>query len=342
MDSGPAGQRDLGGRPRGPPRSVDGPADRAGPSSEPFGSVFRVILRRTGVSFPDWAWSKVTYPRPPGGGGIHQEDAVKVILRVVCLVAVGIVLSGCANSGTTPTAPSQPATTTTTTTQTGSGSGVATLADPDAKLFAVTPADSPSGQPPCQFNPATGEFECPSQTRDGITFTRQFTLYDARGNVLPRFGRDVAAIRTETTADGTTTRDGGAVATIHRAGEMMTTGLGPDAKAHTLNGREHGTITTTMTAPDGTKVTANATIDGVTVNLVVPVRPGDRTQAYPLSGTRIHTTTTIAPGKGPLTLRRQETFDGTNIVKVELTVNGVTQSCTFDLATKTSTCRQNP
>lgn len=40
------------------------------------------------------------------------------------------------------------------------------------------------------------------------------------------------------------------------------------------------------------------------------------------------------------TVRRQETFDGTSIVKVELTVNGVTQSCTFDLATRTSTCKR--
>ena len=224
-----------------------------------------------------------------------------------------------------------------------SGSGPAGLADADAKLMAVTPADSPGGQPPCQFNPATGEFECPSQTRDGITLTRQFTLYDANGKVLTQFGRDVASIRTETTADGTTTRENGAVATIHRTGEMMTTGLGPSAASHTLNGREHGTVTVVWTGKDGAKITTTSTIDGTTVNLVVPVRPGDPTKAYPLSGTRIHTTTTTGwGGKGPVTVRREETFDGTNIVKVQLTVNGVTQSCTFDLATKTSTCRQNP
>jgi hypothetical protein len=45
--------------------------------------------------------------------------------------------------------------------------------------------------------------------------------------------------------------------------------------------------------------------------------------------------------RGTLTVRRQETFDGTNVVKVELTVNGMTQSCTFDLATKTSTCKRD-
>jgi hypothetical protein len=269
-----------------------------------------------------------------------MEDAVKFIVRAAWVVVLGIAAASCSNSGSTPTAPSQPAATQTTG---ASGSGVTTLADPDAKLFAVTPADSPNGQPPCQFNPVTGEFECPSQTRDGITFTRQFTLYDASGKVLTQFGRDVASIRTETTADGTTTRENGAVATIHRAGEMMTTGLGPSSTSHTLNGREHGTVDATMTAANGTKVTTTTTIDGRTVDLVVPVRAGDPGQAYPLSGTRIHTTTTTGSGgKGPMTVRRQETFDGTSIVRVELTMNGVTQQCTFDLAIKTSTCRQNP
>ncbi len=266
---------------------------------------------------------------------------MKYIMRAASLVVLSVALAGCASPESTPTAPTQPATTVTTPTM--SGPGVAGLADADAKLFAVTPADSPSGQPPCQFNPATGEFDCPSQTRDGITFTRQFTLYDVNGKVLAQFGRDVASIRTETTADGTTTRENGAAATIHRNGEMVTTGLGPGSTKHTLNGREHGTVDTTWTTPDGKKVTANAVVDGTTVNLVVPVKAANGPPVYPLSGMRIHTTTTSwTGGKAPQTVRRQETFDGTNIVQVQLTVNGVTQQCTFDLATKTSTCRQNP
>jgi hypothetical protein len=266
---------------------------------------------------------------------------VRFIVRAAWVVVLGIAVASCSSPGSAPTAPTQPATTVTT--PTTSGSGVTTLADPDAKLMAVTPADSPSGQPPCQFDRATGQFECPSQTRDGITFTREFTLFDANGKPLTQFGRDVASIRTETTADGTTTRENGAVATIHRTGEMRTTGLGPGVTSHTLNGTEHGTIDTTSTTPDGKKVTANAVVDGTTVSLVVPVKAADGTPVYPLSGKRTHTTTTSWPGgKAPQTVRRQETFDGTNIVQVQLTVNSVTQQCTFDLATKTNTCRQNP
>ena len=267
---------------------------------------------------------------------------MRFIVRAAWVVVLGIAVANCSNSGSAPTAPSQPSATQPTGAS-GGGSGVATLADPDAKLMAVTPADSPSGQPPCQFNPATGEFECPSQTRDGVTFTREFTLYDASGKSLTQFGRDVASIRTETTADGTTTRENGVTATIHRRGEMVTTGLGPGSTKHTLNGGEVGTIDTTSTTPDGKRVTANTVVDGTTVNLVVPVRAADGTPVYPLSGLRIHTTTTSwTGGRAPQTVRRQERFDGTNIVQVQLTVNGVTQHCTFDLATKTNTCRQNP
>jgi hypothetical protein len=266
---------------------------------------------------------------------------VKFIIRAAGVLALGVAAASCSSPGSAPAAPTAP--TQQATMPTMSGSGPAGLADADAKLMAVTPADSPSGQPPCQFKPETGEFECPSQTRDGITFTRQFELYDAKGVELSQFGPNVASIKTRTTANGTTTRENGAVATIQRAGEMMTTGLGPGAKSHTLNGWEKGTVTVVWTGKDGAKITTTTTIDGTTTNLVVPVRPGDPTKAYPLSGTRIHTTTTTGwGGKGPLTVRRQETFDGTSTVQVQLTMNGVTQSCTFDLATKTNTCRQNP
>jgi hypothetical protein len=280
-------------------------------------------------------------PAHRSGGAFPLENAVKFMVRAAWLAVLGLAVANCSSSGSAPSAPTRP--TAAATMPTTSGGGVTMLADPDARLFSVTAADSPGGRPPCEFDPATGQFECPPQSRDGITFTRQFTLYNANGNVQPRFDKTTAAIWTETTADGTTTRANGGVVTIHRSGEMMTTGLGPGAASHTLNGREHGTITATMTAAGGEKVTTTTTIDGTTVNLVVPVQAGDRSRAYPLSGTRVHTTTTTRwGGNGPQTERRQETFDGTNIVRVELTVNGVTRQCSYDLATKTSTCRQRP
>jgi hypothetical protein len=269
---------------------------------------------------------------------------VKRTCRALFLMVLGLTVANCSSQQTPPVAP---------TSSTATAQGVSApatqvtslggLSDPDARLFAVTSADTPAGaENPCVFDPATGQFVCPDRTRDGITFTLRFTLHDASGKVQSARDRNTAAIGTETTAEGTITRENGNTATVSRRGTMMTTGLGPDAKTHTLNGSEQGTIATTITGKDGAKFTTNTTIEDTTRNLVVPVRPADRGAAYPLSGVRVHTAVTKGPGdRGTLTVRRQETFDGTNIVKVELTVNGVTQSCTFDLATKTSTCKRD-
>jgi hypothetical protein len=280
---------------------------------------------------------------------MSEEAFVKATWRALFLMGLVLTVASCSSQQNPPSAPTSSAATAQATSAPAPAAAptqvtpLGGLADPDARLFAVTSADTPAGaENPCVFDPATGQFVCPEHTRDGITFTLRFTLYDASGKVQSARDRNTASVRTETTAAGTITRENGNTATVSRRGTMMTTGLGPDAKTHTLNGSEQGTIATTITGKDGATITTNTSIEDTTTNLVVPVRPGDRSAAYPLSGTRVHTAVTKGPGdRGALTVRRQETFDGTNIVKVELTVNGVTQSCTFDLATKTSTCKRD-
>ena len=236
---------------------------------------------------------------------------MKAMWRALFLTVLGLTMASCSNQQNPPSAPTSstataqatpaqaPAATPTQVTSLGG------LADPDARLFAVTSADTPAGaENPCVFDPATGQFVCPERTRDGITFTLRFTLYDASGKVQSARDRNTAAIRTETTAAGTITRENGNTATVNRRGTMMTTGLGPDAKTHTLNGNEQGTIATTITGKDGAKFTTSTSIEDSTTNLVVPVRPGDRSEAYPLSGTRVHTAVTKGPGdRGALTVR---------------------------------------
>ncbi len=121
---------------------------------------------------------------------------------------------------------------------------------------------------------------------------------------------------------------------------MTTTGLGPTATTHTLNGTEQGTTKSTSTR-GGVTVTTDTSVTDTTTNFVVPVGRGEGTAAYPHSGVRVHTvTTTTSTPSGPrtMTTRRQETFNGSNVVQIEVTVNGVTQRCTFDLAARTSTC----
>ena len=264
--------------------------------------------------------------------------------RGAWVLFLGLAIASCSgpeNAPSTPTAASVPTQAPTPAVPpVSSSSSLAVLASPEARIFNVTAADAaPAGRGPCEFDAASGQFVCPTQSRDGITFTTRFTLYDAKGTALAKFGPDVSSIRTETTADGTTTRDNATV-TLSRSGVMVNSGLGRDAKTHTLNGTERGTVVTTATANDGTKVTTNTSIDDTTKNLVVPARIEDRATAYPLSGVRVHSTVTSGAPRGTLSVRRQETFDGTSIVRIELTVNGVTQQCTYDLAAKTSTCQR--
>ena len=51
----------------------------------------------------------------------------------------------------------------------------------------------------------------------------QTWFYDASGKVQPARDRNTAAIRTETTAEGTITRENGNTAKVSRRGTMMTT-----------------------------------------------------------------------------------------------------------------------
>ncbi|MBI4421293.1 MAG: hypothetical protein HY560_10745 [Gemmatimonadetes bacterium] len=217
------------------------------------------------------------------------------------------------------------------------------LADPDIPTFEVVSTGTSSSRPgPCVFSATTGQFACPDVTRNGITFTRKFTLYDADGNVQSRYdAATTASIKTETSAQGTMTpADGGSV-TIDRSGVMVTSGLAGAETSRTLNGTEQGTVNGEFTGRDGVVVTNETELADTTSNLVVPVPTRDRRAGYPLSGSRVHSTvTTVTRGSDTRTVsvRRKETFDGTSVVQVEITVNGQTRTCTVDLATRTNTC----
>jgi len=205
------------------------------------------------------------------------------------------------------------------------------------------------------FGDSTGQFSCPDPRKGGLNLTRKVILRDAAGNIQSAFDKTTTeSIEVQTSADGTTARPGGGTVTIHRTGDMITSGLAGEETTHTLNGTEQGTVDGEWTLPDGTKATEITTIADSTQNLVIPVpaRPdgpggpgGSMTPQshppFPLSGSRIHATTmTSTRGTETKTIStsRTETFDGSGIVQVVMTVNGQTKTCTVDLANHTSTC----
>jgi hypothetical protein len=238
---------------------------------------------------------------------------------------------------------------------------VATLSSPDVPIFQVGSADTssvgsssgaPTGPGPCVFGDSTGQFSCPDTHKGGLSLTRKVILRDAAGNVQSSFDKTTTeSIEVQTSADGTTARPGGGTATIHRTGDMITSGLAGEETTRTLNGTEQGTVDAAWTLPDGTSATETTTISDSTQNLVMPVPaktdggglqpPPLPAPRFPLSGSRTHSTTTTST-KGTETKTssssRTETFDGSGIVQVVMTVNGQTKNCTVDLASHTSTC----
>jgi len=102
---------------------------------------------------------------------------------------------------------------------------------------------------------------------------------------------------------------------------------------HVLNGSETSKL---QTALSGNGLTQTTVIDevGRTTDLVLPAA-ADGSSTWPRSGqvTLNQTIVTTRNGGSPITdtVREVMTFDGTSIVTVAITRNGVTTICKFDL-----------
>jgi hypothetical protein len=231
--------------------------------------------------------------------------------------------------------------------QGSTSSSVAALSNSEVPMFNVTAAGtSTDGQGPCRFNSPTGRFDCQNFRFGNLNFSRTVTFYDANGNVQTAFdATTTASIKTVTSASGSVNKPDGGTATINRNGTMTVTGLAGAETSRTLNGSEQGTINVTGTDRNGVAFSINTSLTDTTTNLVIPVPGGGlrNAEAPPLSGSRTHSTTTTTTRGSDThtdTLVRTETFDGTTTVQVQLTINGVTQNCTNNLANHTSTCHR--
>jgi hypothetical protein len=268
-------------------------------------------------------------------GGIMRSNSTTFGIVGVALAAL-MGTAGC--GGTAPEGGTAPSV--------FSASTVAALASPEVPIFNVDAAGlSADGRGPCVFDGGTGRFGCDDRRHGNLTFSRTVTFYDASGVVQPAYdATTTASIKTETSVSGSMqTRDGG-TATISRTGLMTVSGLEGAETTRTLNGSEQGTVALTGTGPAGVSFNITTAINDTTVNLVVPV-PTHRMdrRGYPLSGVRTHgTTTTTTRGSETRTDTglRKETFDGTAIVQIELTINGVTENCSLNLETHRSTCHR--
>jgi hypothetical protein len=184
-----------------------------------------------------------------------------------------------------------------------------------------------SAPPPeaCPFDATTEFFICPERSHEGIVMNRRYQLLDASGSSLPSFdAATVFGIRSIVDASGTMQRPGlngsTLTLTIEAHDDQTLTGLGTATR--TVNGTGTSEITTTH---DGQTRTTTST--RTTENLVLPSGPG----AYPPSGTISNTATSEG-----MTFSSTMTFNGTSTVTIVFSFNGVTNTCTYDLANRMS------
>lgn len=197
---------------------------------------------------------------------------------------------------------------------------------------------STSAHGPCTYSSSTGRFVCPDVTREGVTISRSFALFNAADQPQDKRDSNTVKMNTQVWARGTVQKDNGKV-TIDRRSDLTATGIQPSSPTRTLNGTEQGTSSMEHQTERG-KVTSAVTFADTTINLVVP-KP-DSPRKWPLSGTviRSHSGTRTMEGHPAVSFSYRAVFvyDGSAVVKITITKNGETRSCTQNLETREHRC----
>ena len=191
---------------------------------------------------------------------------------------------------------------------------------------------------PCTYSSSTGRFTCPDVTRDGLTIGRSYALFDAADKPQDKRDSNTVKMNTQVWARGTVQKDAGKV-TIDRRSDLTATGIQHSSPNRTLNGTEQGTSTMEHQTTHG-KATSVLAFGDTTINLVVP-KP-DSPRKWPLSGTviRSHSGTRTMEGRPAVSFSYRAVFvyDGSAVVKITVTKNGETRSCTQNLETRAHQC----
>jgi hypothetical protein len=195
----------------------------------------------------------------------------------------------------------------------------------------------------CTFSASTGRVTCPPKDRGGLTVNLSFAFKNAAGEAQTKFdstSTDLLNVQTDIT--GTKTRHDGAVTSeVHHESDRTVSGLAPGSTERTVNGTAAAHETTTGTRDEVT-FSADRVAYDTTRGLVIPLRDGHPT--LPSAGTVIRQmTVTIQKGsEEPRTMfrREQATFDGTNVIKIQITQDDVTKNCTLTVPGKTLVCEE--
>ncbi len=191
----------------------------------------------------------------------------------------------------------------------------------------------------CTFSASTGRFVCPDFTRNGVTISRSFALFNAADQPQEKRDSNTVKVNTQVWARGTVEKDRGKI-TIDRRSDLTATGVQPSSPNRTLNGTEQGTSEMVHRTERGI-VKSNVVFGDTTINLVVPKPNSPR--KWPLSGSviRSHSGTRTLEGHSqvrPFSYRAVFVYDGSAVVKITIISNGQTRSCTLNMETRERHC----
>lgn len=189
----------------------------------------------------------------------------------------------------------------------------------------------------CTLNAATGRFDCPPVTNNGLTLTRSFAFYNAAGQSLSKWNdTTVASVNLTTTESGVRANTTGAD-TISGSRNMTVSGLAGHNTTRTWNGtgsRSVGGYYTDSAASRTYDHSENATFTNVLVTLPRSANP------YPTSGSisrQVNAAGTVTKGGKSRSFSASRTvtvtFNGTEFVPMTI---GST-AYTLDLATGKAT-----
>lgn len=213
----------------------------------------------------------------------------------------------------------------------GATTAAAGIAGPSAPLSGGIPTG-------CSYALASQSFVCAPLTQGGITISLSYTLLNASGGSLASFEpAALAAVRTQSTIDGTQRTGGDSLVIVGRQDQTLS---GLQTSKHVLNGTSMRTLSGTFGLgsgrfiPDAEPITM--TMKSTTTDLVIPANAAANT--YPASGTIALEQAMTLRNLPPFTTRIVLTFNGTS--KVKVTIDGVAVSgcSTIDLSSTTPGC----
>jgi hypothetical protein len=191
----------------------------------------------------------------------------------------------------------------------------------------------------CTFDATSGRVTCPDKVRDWITIASSYKFEDAAGVAQPKY--DTAAtdlVNARVAVNGTKVRRDSSTSTISHRSDATVTGLATGSTERTLDGTAAAMETTTGVR-DSIAFSLVRTASDTVTGLVIPLKEDRPT--IPSAGVVIRNmgiSITKAGETRSKTRREQITFDGTNVVSVIITQDGVTHNCTITLPGRKLVC----